>query len=77
MLQNGQLLNFSFFLNLIPYHSSRSKYERQEFLKPSLRILSNPKKYSLQASLSRKIMDSFRASSSSQKSVSLFNLIPA
>ncbi|KAL3851530.1 hypothetical protein ACJIZ3_013412 [Penstemon smallii] len=45
----------------------RSKYELQEFLKPSLRILSAPKKHSLQASLSRKIMDSFRSSSSSVK----------
>ncbi|KAH7544574.1 hypothetical protein FEM48_Zijuj01G0000300 [Ziziphus jujuba var. spinosa] len=48
----------------------RSKYELQEFLKPSLRILSsNSKKSSLQASLSRKIMDSFRSSNSSQKLV--------
>uniref|UniRef100_A0A5B6ZTT7 Putative ADP-ribosylation factor GTPase-activating protein AGD12-like n=1 Tax=Davidia involucrata TaxID=16924 RepID=A0A5B6ZTT7_DAVIN len=45
----------------------RSKYELQEFLKPSLRILSAPRKNSLQSSLSRKIMDSFRSSSSSQK----------
>lgn len=53
----------------------RSKYERQEFLKPSLRILSNPKKYSLQASLSRRIMDSFRTSSSSQKSEGMVEFI--
>lgn len=53
----------------------RSKYERQEFLKPSLRILSNPTKYSLQASLSRKIMDSFRTSSSSQKSEGMVEFI--
>ncbi|KAL2474933.1 ADP-ribosylation factor GTPase-activating protein AGD12 [Abeliophyllum distichum] len=46
----------------------RSKYELQEFLKPSLRITSTSKKNSLQVSLSRKIMDSFRSSSSSQKS---------
>ncbi|KAF7120029.1 hypothetical protein RHSIM_Rhsim13G0121000 [Rhododendron simsii] len=45
----------------------RSKYELQDFLKPSLRISSIPhKKSSLQSSLSRKIMDSFRSSSSSQ-----------
>ncbi|XP_057494894.1 ADP-ribosylation factor GTPase-activating protein AGD12-like isoform X1 [Actinidia eriantha] len=45
----------------------RSKYELQDFLKPSLRISSIPtKKNSLQASFSRKIMDSFRSSSSSQ-----------
>ncbi|KAL3631587.1 ADP-ribosylation factor GTPase-activating protein agd12 [Castilleja foliolosa] len=43
----------------------RSKYEHQEFLKPSLRILSSSsEKGSLKASLSRKIMDSFRSSSS-------------
>ncbi|KAG8385067.1 hypothetical protein BUALT_Bualt03G0003000 [Buddleja alternifolia] len=46
----------------------RSKYERQEFLKPSLRILSSSsKKHSLQASLSQKLMNSFRSSSSSNK----------
>ncbi|KAE9461438.1 hypothetical protein C3L33_06648, partial [Rhododendron williamsianum] len=45
----------------------RSKYELQDFLKPSLRISSIPhKKSSLQSSLSWKIMDSFRSSSSSQ-----------
>ncbi|KAF3450302.1 hypothetical protein FNV43_RR06382 [Rhamnella rubrinervis] len=46
----------------------RSKYELQEFLKPSLRILSSnsKKKNSLQASLSRKIMESFRSSNSSK-----------
>lgn len=41
----------------------RSKYELQAFLKPSLRIASSGKS-SLQASLSRKILDSFRSSSS-------------
>ncbi|KAB2601545.1 ADP-ribosylation factor GTPase-activating protein AGD12-like [Pyrus ussuriensis x Pyrus communis] len=51
----------------------RSKYELQEFLKPSLRINSGPsRKNSLQSTLqsnsfSRKIIDSFR-SNSSQKS---------
>ncbi|KAG9152587.1 hypothetical protein Leryth_026186 [Lithospermum erythrorhizon] len=46
----------------------RSKYELQEFLKPSLRIMSAPsKKNSLQASASKKIMDSFHSSSSSEK----------
>ncbi|GFP84210.1 ADP-ribosylation factor GTPase-activating protein agd12 [Phtheirospermum japonicum] len=44
----------------------KSKYEHQEFLKPSLRILSSSsEKGSLKTSLSRKIMDSFRSSSSS------------
>ncbi|KAL6500596.1 ADP-ribosylation factor GTPase-activating protein agd12, partial [Orobanche hederae] len=53
----------------------RSKYEHQEFLKPSLRILStSTKKHSLQTSLSRKIMDSFR-SSGSQKSVGMVEFI--
>lgn len=42
----------------------RSKYEGQDFLKPSLRILSNSSKASLQSSFSTKIMDSFRSSSS-------------
>lgn len=54
----------------------RSKYERQEFLKPSLRILSNPKKSSLKTSLSSKITDSFRSSSSSsQKSEGMVEFI--
>lgn len=52
----------------------RSKYELQEFLKPSLRILSNSSKQnSLQTSLSRKIMDSFRTTSSSEKTVCFFH----
>ncbi|GER48916.1 calcium-dependent ARF-type GTPase activating protein family [Striga asiatica] len=42
----------------------RSKYEHQEFLKSSLRILSSSEKASLQASLSRKNVDSIRTSSS-------------
>ncbi|PIA25129.1 hypothetical protein AQUCO_12500029v1 [Aquilegia coerulea] len=42
----------------------RSKYELQEFLKPSLRITSG--KSSLQSSFSRKILDSFRSSDSSK-----------
>lgn len=53
----------------------RSKYELQEFLKPSLRIVSTPSiksplpetKNSLQESFSKKIMNSFRASHSSKK----------
>ncbi|XP_043688571.1 ADP-ribosylation factor GTPase-activating protein AGD12-like isoform X3 [Telopea speciosissima] len=45
----------------------RSKYELQEFLKPSLRIVSLPGRSSLQSSFSRKIMDSFRSSNSSTK----------
>lgn len=43
----------------------RSKYELQEFLKPSLRITSIPSsKSSLQSSFSTKIMDSFRSTNS-------------
>ncbi|POO00981.1 Arf GTPase activating protein [Trema orientale] len=43
----------------------RSKYELQEFLKPSLRITSiSSGKSSLQSSFSTKIMDSFRSSNS-------------
>ncbi|CAA2934432.1 ADP-ribosylation factor GTPase-activating AGD12-like [Olea europaea subsp. europaea] len=45
----------------------RSKYELQEFLKPSLRITSASKKGSLQARLSQKIMNNFRSSSSSSQ----------
>jgi len=46
----------------------RSKYELQEFLKPSLRILSMPApKTSLQPSFSKKLMNSFRSSYSSKK----------
>ncbi|XP_052179416.1 ADP-ribosylation factor GTPase-activating protein AGD12-like [Diospyros lotus] len=55
----------------------RSKYELQQFLKPSLRISSIPgaKKSSLQATFSRKLMASFRSSSSSQKADSLVEFI--
>ncbi|KAK3016133.1 hypothetical protein RJ639_007676 [Escallonia herrerae] len=53
-----------------------SKYEVQEFLKPSLRILSSTsKKSSLQASFSRKIMDNFRVSSSSHNSVEFEGMV--
>lgn len=49
--------------------SCRSKYELQEFLKPSLRINSANKsqetpKISVQTSFSRKILDSFRSNPS-------------
>ncbi|KAM7500491.1 hypothetical protein LguiA_024905 [Lonicera macranthoides] len=45
----------------------RSKYEQQAFLKPSLRISSNTNKKSvLQSSVSRKLMDTFRSSSSTK-----------
>ncbi|OMP06037.1 C2 calcium-dependent membrane targeting [Corchorus capsularis] len=46
----------------------RSKYELQEFLKPSLRITSGKggKSSTLQSSFSKKIMDSFRVKASSQ-----------
>nr|ADQ00629.1 ARF-GAP protein [Phytolacca acinosa] len=46
----------------------RSKYELQEFLKPSLRIVSMSDKSSLQASFSKKLVNSFRSSNSSKKS---------
>lgn len=45
----------------------RSKYELQEFLKPSLRITSGKSTISLQSSFSRKILDSFRITSTSQQ----------
>ncbi|XP_042520157.1 ADP-ribosylation factor GTPase-activating protein AGD12-like isoform X2 [Macadamia integrifolia] len=46
----------------------RSKYELQEFLKPSLRIVSLPgRTSSLQSSFSRKILDSFRSEKSATK----------
>ncbi|KAH6790159.1 Calcium-dependent ARF-type GTPase activating protein family [Perilla frutescens var. frutescens] len=53
----------------------RSKYELQEFLKPSLRILSTSSKLSLQASMSAKISDSFRSSASSQQSEGMVEFI--
>ncbi|KDP34932.1 hypothetical protein JCGZ_09220 [Jatropha curcas] len=46
----------------------RSKYELQEFLKPSLRITSGKPAISIQSSFSRKILDSFRSTSTSQDS---------
>lgn len=53
----------------------RSKYERQEFLKPSLRITSGKStSASLTSSFSRKIMDSFR-SNSSQKTEGMVEFI--
>ncbi|KAJ4702964.1 ADP-ribosylation factor GTPase-activating protein AGD12 [Melia azedarach] len=45
----------------------RSKYELQEFLKPSLRISSGKTSASLQSSFSRKIIDSFLSTNSSHK----------
>lgn len=45
-----------------------SKYELQEFLKPSLRIISNNSKNSEEPSLFQEISDSFRSSNSSKKS---------
>ncbi|KAJ8758666.1 hypothetical protein K2173_000387 [Erythroxylum novogranatense] len=54
----------------------RSKYELQEFLKPSLRISSGKtSSASLQTSFSRKILDSFRISSTSNKSDGLIEFI--
>ncbi|XP_019178969.1 PREDICTED: ADP-ribosylation factor GTPase-activating protein AGD12-like isoform X1 [Ipomoea nil] len=54
----------------------RSKYELQDFLKPSLRILSAPKNQSLQSSFSsRKSMESFRSSSSVDNSVGMVEFI--
>ncbi|GLT35712.1 hypothetical protein SLA2020_101390 [Shorea laevis] len=53
----------------------RSKYEQQEFLKPSLRISSGKSSQaSLTTSISRKIMDSFRTNSS-QKSEGMVEFI--
>ncbi|KAF8413513.1 hypothetical protein HHK36_001503 [Tetracentron sinense] len=54
----------------------RSKYELQQFLKPSLRIVSLPSgTSSLQSSFSRKIMDGFRTSNSSQKTEGMVEFI--
>ncbi|XP_057763871.1 ADP-ribosylation factor GTPase-activating protein AGD12 [Salvia miltiorrhiza] len=53
----------------------RSKYELQEFLKPSLRILSTTSKPSFRASMSAKISDSFRSSASSQQSEGMVEFI--
>ncbi|CAI8618775.1 unnamed protein product [Vicia faba] len=44
----------------------RAKYERQEFLKHSLRIVSNKSKSNRQSSFAKKIMDSFRTTSGSK-----------
>ncbi|XP_062162958.1 ADP-ribosylation factor GTPase-activating protein AGD12-like [Alnus glutinosa] len=53
----------------------RAKYELQEFLKPSLRIVSLPTgKSSLQSTVSRKILGGFR-SNSSQKSEGMVEFI--
>ncbi|EEF39221.1 ADP-ribosylation factor GTPase-activating protein AGD12 [Ricinus communis] len=46
----------------------RSKYELQEFLKPSLRITSGKSTMSVQSSFSRRFLDSFRIASTSQTS---------
>ncbi|KAJ8420104.1 hypothetical protein Cgig2_020046 [Carnegiea gigantea] len=56
-------------------YQCRSKYELQEFLKPSLRITSTPStkgppeetRSPLQESFSKKLMNSFRSSNSTQK----------
>ncbi|KAL8512617.1 hypothetical protein ACS0TY_018924 [Phlomoides rotata] len=54
----------------------RCKYELQDFLKPSLRILStSSKQNSLQASMSSKFMDSFRSSASSPPSEGMVEFI--
>lgn len=55
----------------------RAKYELQEFLKPSLRILSSASKRhsSLEPSLSSKLMNSFRSTSTSDKSVGMVEFI--
>ncbi|EOY25502.1 PREDICTED: probable ADP-ribosylation factor GTPase-activating protein AGD13 isoform X2 [Theobroma cacao] len=47
----------------------RSKYELQEFVKPSLRITSGKSSASLQSSFSRKILDSFRVKPSENSTV--------
>ncbi|KAJ7947394.1 ADP-ribosylation factor GTPase-activating protein AGD12 [Quillaja saponaria] len=54
----------------------RSKYEHQEFLKPSLRIVSLPTgRSSLQSCFSRKIMDNFRSKSAAQKTEGMIEFI--
>ncbi|XP_031247252.1 ADP-ribosylation factor GTPase-activating protein AGD12-like isoform X1 [Pistacia vera] len=53
----------------------RSKYELQQFLKPSLRISSGKNSASLQASFSRKILDSFRSNTSQKKTVGMVEFI--
>lgn len=53
----------------------RSKYELQQFLKPSLRISSAKTSASLQASFSRKIMDTFRSNSSQNRLVGMVEFI--
>ncbi|KAK7247249.1 hypothetical protein RIF29_42128 [Crotalaria pallida] len=49
----------------------RSKYERQEFLKPSLRIVSGKSalKSTIQSSFSKRIMDSFRKNTSTSQNM--------
>ncbi|XP_021615381.1 probable ADP-ribosylation factor GTPase-activating protein AGD13 isoform X3 [Manihot esculenta] len=46
----------------------RSKYELQEFLKPSLKITSGKPSISVQSSFSRRILDNFRVTSTSRDS---------
>ncbi|KAI9198308.1 hypothetical protein LWI28_013588 [Acer negundo] len=53
----------------------RSKYELQQFLKPSLRISSVKTSASLQTSFSRKIIDTFRSNSSQNQSVGMVEFI--
>ncbi|XP_051124861.1 ADP-ribosylation factor GTPase-activating protein AGD12 [Andrographis paniculata] len=55
----------------------RAKYEEQEFLKPSLRILSSSysRKHSLQTSSSTKTMDSLPSTKSSEKTVAMVEFI--
>ncbi|XP_052181520.1 ADP-ribosylation factor GTPase-activating protein AGD12-like [Diospyros lotus] len=54
----------------------RSKYELQEFLKPSLRILSgSSKSNSIQSSSSKSIMESFQSPFSSQKTEGMVEFI--
>ncbi|KAL2930453.1 ADP-ribosylation factor GTPase-activating protein AGD12 [Bienertia sinuspersici] len=54
----------------------RSKYELQEFLKPSLRIVTMPNaKSSLQPNYSKKLMNSFGSSNSSKRSESCEGMV--
>ncbi|XP_044478144.1 ADP-ribosylation factor GTPase-activating protein AGD12-like [Mangifera indica] len=53
----------------------RSKYELQEFLKPSLRISSAKTNASLKTSFSRKILDSLRSNSSQNETVGMIEFI--
>ena len=66
---SASCLYVEFFSSSSQFAPFRAKYELQQFMKPSLRILSATSTHSLQASMS--MSDSFRSSASSQLSVCL------